>query len=109
MKSDPLLMEVLVALGAGRVAFGAIHADGEVVHGIAEKSGAITINPAASVVDTAVHELLHRLRPAWSERSVRSRTAKIMRGLTDAEIDKFYELLLVQARRRRLPVRIEVE
>jgi hypothetical protein len=94
---DPLILEVAAAIGAGRIAVGPIHMDGAIVHGVCWPDGAIRINPAPSVCDTAIHECLHRLRPSWSEQTVRRRTTQIMRQLTDAEVDKLYELVLVTA------------
>jgi len=90
---DPVLLEVVAAIGAGRIEIGPIHDDGMLVHGFCEGSK-IRINPAIDVVDSALHECLHRLRPAWSERTVLARTTVLLRSLSNAEIDKIYELVM---------------
>lgn len=110
---DPLLLEVACALGAGHVSVGPIHAEGELIHGYAvttgKRKGRVFLNPSVALVDTAIHELIHRLRPKWSEATVRRRTAKIMRGLSNAEIDKFHELIDVTATVRKRALRVDVE
>lgn len=90
---DPILLEVAAAIGAGRIDIGPIHDDALLVHGFCEGSK-IRINPAIDVADTILHECLHRLRPAWSERAVRAKTTRLMRQLSSAEIDKIYELVM---------------
>lgn len=94
---DPLLLEIAAAIGAGGITIGPIHSDTQRIHGQIE-GAKIRINPAIEMADTAIHEVIHRLRPHWSELAVRSRTAKIMRQLSDKEIDKIYELVLTTAR-----------
>src|SRR3990167_3920413 len=110
---DPLLLEIAVALGAGNVTIGPIHSDAELVHGYCvehgQRKGAIVINPAVETVDTAIHELTHRLRPSWTERTVRQRTAAIIKTMSNREIDKFYELIQVRATRRLRPVVVETD
>lgn len=109
MKDRTLLIEVLVALGAGKTEIGPIHCDGELIQGCALLDGTVRINPAVEVVDTALHELLHRLRPTWSERKVRHETRQLLASLTDAEIDKVYCLVQVVAQVRKRPLRMDVD
>jgi len=90
---DPMLLEVVAAIGAGRIEIGPIHDKDDWVSGICE-GARIRINPAIDVVDSTLHECLHRLRPAWVERTVKARTTRLMRQLSDAEIDKIYELVM---------------
>jgi len=90
---DPMLIEVVAAIGAGRIEIGPIHADDEFVSGLCE-GARVKINPAIDVCDSTVHECLHRLRPDWSERAVRSKTTTLMRSLSNAEVDKIYSLVM---------------
>lgn len=99
---DPLLLELVAAIGAGRIAIGPIHDDVEFVHGVCEGSH-VTINPAIAVVNIALHECLHRIRPEFSERSVRAKVTRLMRSLTLAEIDRLYGIVLATARQRKRP------
>ena len=111
--SDPLLLEIVAAIGAGRITIGPIHSESERIEGYAvdkgKRRGRVYINPQISFVDTAIHELLHRLRPRWSEGTVRRRTGKLMRALSDQEIDKVYELIQVSAKVRKRAVVIEAD
>lgn len=100
---DPLLIEVIAAIGAGRMELGPIHDDTEFVDGYAEPNGKVRINPAPAVVDTVLHEMLHRMRPAWSERAVRSKATRLMRSLSDPEIDRLHDVILSKARFTRRP------
>jgi hypothetical protein len=90
---DPLLIAVLAELGAGRISedFITSQTPGAVIHGLIEGQH-ISINPMHSVVDTVLHECLHRARPEMSELAVRRRTAKFMRCLTDVEIQSIYDI-----------------
>lgn len=99
---DPLILEIAAAIGAGRIEIGPIHDEREYVHGYAFPNGAVRLNPALSVVDSALHELTHRLRPTWSERAVRSRVTRMMKQMSYREIDKLYEMVLVQAKRTKV-------
>lgn len=101
---DPLLIEVLASIGEGRISEDLIRdaKGGFVVMGL-EQGGHVTINPAASVVEILIHELVHRLRPAWSERTVKGRAVRLRRLLSDAEIDRLYEVyqrVAVKVKRR---------
>lgn len=97
---DPLLLELVAAIGAGNIAIGPIHDDGELVHGVCE-GASVVINPAVSVVDTCLHECLHRIRPEFSERAVRAKVTRLMRALTLAEIDRLYSIVLATAKTRK--------
>ena len=99
---DPLVLEIAAAIGAGNIEIGPIHVEGEFVHGYTFKNGTVRIDPVASVVDSLVHELTHRLRPDWTERAVKCKTTQIMRQLSYKEIDKLYELVLVRAQKTKV-------
>lgn len=94
---------------------GPIHCEGdtEYVQGYAVTSGkgrgAVRINPEHDVVDTAIHELIHRLKPKWSERKVRAQTKLIMRSLSPKEIDLMYQQVLSTAVVRKRPLVIEAD
>ena len=104
-KRDTVLLEIAAAIGAGRIAIGHIDmGDNEHVHGVTFSDGSIVINPAVEIVDTVLHEVLHRLRPAWSERAVRARTRRLMNTLSHAEVECLYTLVMssvVSERRRK--------
>lgn len=89
-KREPLMVRVWAELGAGQIREDYIIDPKEFVYGLCE-GRRITINPVLSLVETTIHELLHRLYPAWSERYVRNRTTYLMRRMTDQEIQTFYD------------------
>ena len=111
--TETLLIEVLVALGAGNLSLGPIHScdGGERIEGAMLTSkrqrGHVRVNLASSATDTALHELVHRLRPKWPETKVRRETAQMMRGLSDAQLDKIYEMILAVGVVKKRPIFVE--
>jgi hypothetical protein len=45
--------------------------------------GTVTLNVPLLRVLVALHELTHRVRPAWSERTVRTRSVRLLQMLDD--------------------------
>lgn len=85
-----LLGRVWAELGSGHITEAYLASDSHhYVEGMIEGQH-ITVNPAPSVVDSAIHEILHRLHPVWSEPYVRRTTSFIMRRMTDEEVQAFY-------------------
>jgi hypothetical protein len=84
------MVRVWAELGAGRIREGWIKDPHSFIAGHCQSSGHITVNPAVDVVDTCLHEILHRLYPQWSERYVKRTTTYLLRRMTDAEIQMFY-------------------
>jgi len=91
----------VAAIGAGRIALESIHSETEFIYGETEGGGRITVNPALPIVETTIHECLHRLRWQWSERAVRTKTTQIMKQLSDREIDRLHDLIVATDRRRK--------
>ena len=87
----PLMISVLAELGAGRVSEGRIHDKEAFTEGLCIDSKHIVIDPVPNVVDSLLHEALHRLHPEWSENYVRNRTTFLLRRLTDAEVTQIYQ------------------
>lgn len=95
-----LLVRVLTEIGAGRISERFIHDPKTFVHG--ETNGRhITINPAIALVDTLIHEALHRLEPGWSENYVRRTTTWILRRMSDEQIEALYQEYNKRVRKRK--------
>lgn len=104
---DPLLLEVVAAIGAGNMDMRPIHDGDEPIHGFMEwDTGKATVNPAKALVDTAIHEIIHRLRPKWSEATVRQRTGKLMKALSADEVDRLYTIVLSVAEAKKSKKRV---
>lgn len=103
-----LLGRVWAELGSGRITEAFLPSDKHYfVEGLTNGRH-ITVNPAPSVVDSAIHEILHRLHPQWSETYVRRTTSLIMRRMTDEEVVAFYSEFQKRARKRKRPI-VEAE
>jgi hypothetical protein len=100
-RREPLMVRVWAELGAGRIREGWISDPGAFVAGQCEATGHITINPMIDVVDTLLHEILHRLYPAWSEAYVKRTTTYLLRRMTDGEIQTFYAEYERRVRRKK--------
>jgi len=97
---SPLMVSVWAELGAGRLTEDYIKDKAQFVDGYIE-GGHIYINPANAVVETCIHEILHRLHGEWSEAYVSNRTTFLLRRMTDAEIQQFYEEYQRRVKKRR--------
>ena len=76
------------------------------IEGVCCENGEITVNPSVNVVDTLIHELLHRRFPRWSEDRVRLETWRIMKHMSDADIAAWYRKYKRMAKRKTKPVRL---
>jgi hypothetical protein len=89
----PLMVRVWAELGSGNITEDPdLRSDvkGERLHGLQEGRH-IWVNPVHAIVDTVVHECLHRLHPEWSENYVRNRTSYLVSRMTDAEVVALYD------------------
>lgn len=93
-------------LGKGNISEGWIPSEGELkIHGFcAGGKGSdrnITINPVHVMVDTLVHELLHRIHPDWTEKQVRVATAYMCRRFSDRTMQALYRKFKRMAKKGR--------
>ena len=92
--ASSLLVDVLAALGSVTITTEYL-IDGSApkrnyLHGT-QQPGHITINEAPSSVSIVLHELIHEVRPDWSERSVSSATTRLQRRqLSHDDIQAIY-------------------
>jgi len=70
------------------------------------ESGEVTVNPSVSVVDTLIHELLHRHFPKWSEERVRIETWRVMKSFSAEDVRAWYQKYKRSVRRKSRPVRL---
>ena len=94
-----LLVRVLTEIGTGNVHEGFISSKTHYVHRQIE-GRRITGNPASDVVDTLLHQAIHQLEPAWSERYVRNRTSWLMKRMSDEQIQALYGEYQKRVKRR---------
>lgn len=104
----PLLLRVCAELGAGRISEAFIHDPGFQTDGLTdEASQHITINPQHQTVDTVIHEILHRLYPAWSEVYVRRTTSWLRNRMTEQDVQTVYAEYQKRVKKRKSVKRIE--
>jgi len=94
------MVRVLTEFGAGHIREAYIDDDdSNYVHGT-EEAGHIVINPAPAIVDTLIHEILHRLYPAWPERVVAQKTSWLMNRMSHQEVKAIYREYVQRYTRR---------
>jgi hypothetical protein len=90
-KRDPLLLRLVARIGDADFTEAYIPREsGRDVYGLWMPDGSITVNPIPHTVDTIIHELLHDLKPAWSERYVRSVTTRLLKSISEDELQTIY-------------------
>lgn len=75
------------------------------IYGLSE-SGKVYVNHAPHILDTLVHELLHRRYVRWGEKRVLQTASRIVASMSDAEIRQWYRRYRQVAKRTRT-VRVE--
>ena len=100
---DPLLDEILAVLDTAPVREHQIRDDALLIFGRHDRTdGSIEINVPIARVLISLHELLHRARPRWSERTVRTRSVRLLHSLSDDDIAAMDRQLVAAIRRTRL-------
>lgn len=103
---DKLWLEVVAGLGAGKVEARRIDDEdepGAVTYGVCEGGGTVVIDEPAHIVETLIHELVHRMRPSWSERKVRQAEQRLYARLTREDIETLYTIYTSVRHTRRRP------
>lgn len=67
---------------------------------------AIYIDPRPAILETLVHELLHRRKPRWSERRVTTEARSLLSKMDDAQIARWWAKYRAVKRKGR-PVDVE--
>lgn len=106
-KVSDLLAAITEELGKGLIFEAPIVGSKDHIEGLCNwETQEVTVNPSVSVVDTLVHELLHRRFPRWSEDRVRMETWRVMKQFTPADVQVWYRKYKRMAKRKRGPVRL---
>ena len=102
-----LWLRVVAELGSGGITEQYIADDHQHVDGLCEGQQ-ITINPSHQTVDTVIHEILHRMFPTRTERSIRRTTSMLRKTLTDDEVQAFYDIYQKRKRTTRTARRTDL-
>lgn len=95
---DSLLTEVLRAIAETPIRETPIREEGLLVFGAHEPDGSISLNVPLLRVLVALHELTHRVRPTWSERTVQARGWQLLHMLSDDEVSAVHAAVMAQIR-----------
>lgn len=102
---DPILLEIVAWIAdRGRITEGWItdpdDPNGVSLYGLAEQQH-IHVNPVHDTLDTVIHEVLHVVRPAFTELGVRRKTKALIRQLSNQEIETLWGIYQDRMRRER--------
>jgi hypothetical protein len=84
-----------------------LQAKGGQFYGLCVNSKKVYINPTPSIIDTVLHELIHRTHPKMSERAVANKAYAIMRRMGAAEMRQWVRQYKAVARKRRTPLNVD--
>jgi hypothetical protein len=98
--------ELLREFKRGGIVEAPIFCRGSHVHGLCEGQQ-IVINPAPSVVDTLLHELLHRRYPRWGEKRVWDTATKLVYHMDSKEVRRWYRRYKRSKRTSQKLIRLE--
>lgn len=100
-KDFALLGKVWAEIGAGRITEAFIKDGRSLTDGYFNGNGHITVNPQHQIVDTVIHECLHRAFPNWTEGYVRRTTTYLRRRMSDEEVQAMYSEYQKRAKKRK--------
>jgi hypothetical protein len=91
MTHAEMLDELREELSRGRVVEAQLRAKDSHLDGLCDPSNqTIYVWPAPSVVETLLHELMHRRWPSWGERRVLRESRRVLARLDDNAIARWY-------------------
>lgn len=89
--AKPTLDDLFAELQQGRVYECALRDEDWHLDGLTDMgTGAVYIDPRPAILDTLLHELLHRHKPWWSETAVRRHTATLMKSLREDDLRRWW-------------------
>ena len=92
-RHTPILLKLMSLLGETKVSEKYISKEGKRdIYGYLMTDGSIVVNPVPHIVDTLLHELLHKMHSDYSEQAVRSLVGKLMKQATDADLQAIYDM-----------------
>lgn len=77
-------------------------------YGLCVNDRNIYVNPYPSIVETVVHETLHRQHPRWSEARVNTTAIRILNRMSNREVQRWVKQYKSVARKRRTPLDVEL-
>lgn len=101
----PTLDDLRDELNRGRVYECSLRDERWVIDGLTD-GDSIWIDPRPGILDTLVHELIHRRKPRWGETSVRRHTAKLIASMDEATMKRWWRAYRRTVKKRR-PVELE--
>lgn len=90
-----LRAELREELSKGRIVETHLREDGYVLYGLCNHTNqTVYIDPAPAIVETLLHELMHRRWPSWGETRVIAEARRVFADMTPADVRRWYRLYL---------------
>lgn len=107
IKGKPTLEHLFEDLQQAKVYECALQDDTWIVEGLTDfGNGSIYIDPRPAILDTVIHELIHRHRPWWSEIAVRRHTAHLINQLGEKDMQRWWKMYQ-KVKKAHRPVKLE--
>jgi hypothetical protein len=87
MTHGDLLKQLRAELKKGGIHEAPLKAKGWHLDGLCDhEKGAVYVDPAPTITEILLHELLHRLYPRWGEKRVDRTARQLLRGMTSRQV-----------------------
>lgn len=105
---DDLMSRVREELKRGRVFEARLVSDeNECLDGMVDSDGAVYVDPGPQVLETVIHELLHRSFPRWGEKRVCHTAHRLVMAMSDEERRHWYRAWQRTAKKLKKPIHVE--
>ena len=105
--SAPDLDDLYDELQRGKVYECSLRDPSAILDGL-QSGEAIYIDPRPAIIETLVHELLHRHKPRWCERRVNKEARALLSRMTESDLATWYRRYNAVKRKAR-PLNVEKE
>lgn len=104
---NDLLAELDQEFKRGFIVEAHVLSNGEHVAGLCHHpTGMIVVDPAPDVIDTLLHELLHRRYPRWGEKRVAKTAERLVREMDPATVRRWYRRYKKVAHKVKRPIAV---
>lgn len=100
-----LRAELREEMSRGRIVETSLREDGFILDGLCDHGNqTVYIDPAPAVVETLIHELMHRRWPSWTEAQVLRDSQRVLGSMTPEDVRSWYRDYLGRRTVRRKPI-----
>lgn len=108
MTAEDMLAALSTELRKGRIVEAELKAEGWHLDGVCDfNTGHVYVDPAPSVTEALLHEMLHRRFPRWGEKRVDASAKRLIRSMTSRQVQWWYRQFKRRKKTSRKPVNVD--